>query len=129
MWQSLRTSNLILRSSLAIVFLWFGVDKFFHPVYWINAWLPPFLINLGAYFHISANAIVYGVGVVELLIGISLVSNMFVGFFALVAAVLLTTISLFYGFNEVLVRDVGLIGALLALVFWPSSRSSAGYRR
>src|SRR3989344_6043712 len=114
MWQSLRTSHLILRLSLAIVFLWFGVDKFFHPVYWINSWLPQFLINLGAYFRISTSAMVYGVGVVELLIGISLVSNIFVDFFALVAAVLLTTVSLFYGFNEVLVRDVGLIGALLA---------------
>ena len=84
--------------------------------------MPNFIINLGTYFHISTSAIVYGTGVVELLVGISLASNMFVDFFALVAAVLLITISLFYGFNEVLVRDVGLIGALLALVFWPHPR-------
>ena len=128
MWQSLRISHLILRLSLALVFLWFGVDKFFHPVYWLNAWTPNFLINFVMALHISANSLVYSIGVVELLVGISLVSNMFVDLFALVAAVFLIVISLFYGFNEILVRDVGLIGGLLALVFWPGSRSSTGWR-
>lgn len=120
MWQSLQISHLILRLSLAAVFLWFGIDKFFHPAYWLNAWMPHFIINFGATLHISANALVYSVGVIELLIGISLVSNMFINFFAPIAAVFLIIISLFYGFNEVLVRDVGLIGGLLALVFWPN---------
>ena len=69
--------------------------------------------------HFSANALVYGMGVVELLVGISLVSNMFVDFFALVGIVLLITVSSFYGFNEILVRDIGIMGGLLALFFWP----------
>lgn len=120
MWQSLRISHLILRLSLAIVFLWFGIDKFFHPAYWANAWMPDFVINFGAYFHISVNALVYSIGIIELLVGISLVSNMFIDFFALIAIVLLVSISIFYGFNEVLVRDIGIIGGLLALIFWPN---------
>ena len=125
MWQSLRISHLILRLSLAIVFLWFGIDKFFHPVYWLNAWMPDFVINLGTIFHISANSLVYSIGVIELLVGISLASNMFIDFFAIIAIVFLIGISLFYGFNEVLVRDIGIIGGLLALVFWPNP----GFRR
>ena len=120
MWQSLKTSHTILRLSLAIVFLWFGIDKFFHPTYWITAWMPQVLLSFGATLHISANALVYSVGIIELLVGISLASNMFVNFFALIAAVFLVVVSLFFGFNEILVRDIGLIGALLALVFWPN---------
>ena len=129
MWQSLRISNLILRLSLAGVFLWFGIDKFFHPIYWINAWTPDFFINLIATFNISTRTLIYSIGVIELLVGISLVSNMFVDFFALIAIVFLISVSLFHGFNEVLVRDIGIIGGLLSLVFWPSSRSSTGFRR
>ena len=120
MWQSLRISHLLLRLSLAIVFLWFGIDKFFNPDYWINVWTPGFIINFSTVFYISNNLIIYSIGVIELLVGISLVSNMFIDFFAIIAVVFLIIISLFHGFSEVLVRDVGIIGGLLALIFWPS---------
>ena len=129
MWQSLRISHLVLRLSLAIVFLWFGIDKFFNPAYWLNAWIPDFVINLATVFYVSANTIIYGIGVIELLVGISLVSNMFVDFFALIAVAFLIIISLFHGFNEVLIRDVGIIGGLLALIFWPRGRSSTVFHR
>jgi len=130
MWQSLRISHLVLRLSLAAVFLWFGIDKFFNPAYWLSAWIPNFVVSFGVVFHISANAIVYSIGVVELLVGISLASNMFVDFFALIAVVFLVVISLFHGFSEVLIRDVGVVGGLLALIFWPRahSRNSIGFR-
>ena len=120
MWQSLRISHMILRISLATVFLWFGIDKFFHPAYWISAWMPNFLINFGTAFHISINSFVYSIGVVELLVGISLASNMFINFFAPIAAMFLIITSLSYGFNEILVGNLGIIGGLLALVFWPN---------
>ena len=113
---------------MAGVFLWFGIDKFFHPVYWINAWTPSSVVELVSIVNISSHTFIYFIGVVELLVGISLVSNMFVDFFALIAVIFLISVSLFHGFDEVLVRDVGIIGGLLALVFWPSSRSSAGFR-
>lgn len=120
MWQSLRISHLILRLSLAAVFLWFGIDKFFHPGHWISSWIPQYVINVVGFLHISANAFVYSMGVVELLIGISLAANMFIDFFALVAAIMLVIVSLTHGLSDVLIRDIGLIGALLALVFWPN---------
>lgn len=131
MWQSLQISRLILRLSLAAVFLWFGIDKFFNPAYWLSIWVPNSVVGFGAIFHVSANAIVYGIGVGELLVGISLASNMFIDFFALIAVIFLIIISLFYGLNEVLIRDVGIIGGLLALIFWPRARgrSSIGFRQ
>jgi uncharacterized membrane protein YphA (DoxX/SURF4 family) len=122
MWQSLRISHLFLRLSLAGVFLWFGLDKFFDPGYWLNAWVPASVVHIAALFHISGNLLVYAFGVLELLIGISLASNMFVELFALLGAVFLITISFFYGFNEIVVRDIGLIGGLFALSFWPNQR-------
>lgn len=128
MWQSLRTSHLILRISLALVFIWFGVNKFFNPTYWINTWMPNSVISLGAALHLSANAFIYIIGTVELFVGISLVSNIFISFFAPIAAVFLIIISLSHGFSGVLVSNLGIIGGLLALVFWPSSRSSASWR-
>lgn len=121
MWQSLRISHLVLRLGLAIVFLYFGIDKFFHPNYWLNAWFPPFFISLSASIHVSVNYFVYSMGVFELLVGISLISNMFVDFFTLLATISLVAILLFHGINENLIRDVGLIGGLLALTFWPKS--------
>ena len=128
MWQSLRISHLILRLSLAAVFLWFGIDKFFDPAYWFNAWIPNFVINFSTILHVSTNSIIYSIGVIELLIGISLASNMFIDFFAMIAVVFLIIISLYHGFGEVLVRDLGIIGGLLALIFWPSSRSPTNWR-
>src|SRR5258708_1299415 len=120
MWQSLRISHLLLRLSLALVFLWFGIDKFFHPDYWLNAWIPQYVVHLAAWAHISAYALTYGFGVLELLIGISLVSNMFVELFAFIGGMFLIIIMFFYGFNEVIVRDIGLLGGLAALIFWPA---------
>jgi uncharacterized membrane protein YphA (DoxX/SURF4 family) len=122
MWQSLRISHLLLRVSIACAFLWFGIDKFFHPDVWINAGVPQSLIHLAGFFHISANAIIYTLGVLELLIGISLGSAMFVESFAVIGAALLISTPFFYGFNEAFVRDLGLIGGLLALIFWPHQR-------
>ncbi len=122
MWQSLRYSNLFLRLALAFVFLWFGIDKFFHPAYWLSAWVPASVIHMAAAFHVASGAVVYAVGVFELLVGISLLANMFVGLFGSLAVAFLVVVSLFSGFNEILVRDIGLIGGLLSLVFWPRPR-------
>jgi uncharacterized membrane protein len=122
MWQSLRYSNLFLRLGLAFVFLWFGIDKFFHPGYWLNAWVPASIVHMAAAVHITANTLVYSIGVFELLTGISLLANMYIGFFGSLSILFLATIPFFSGFNEVLVRDIGLIGGLLSLVFWPSPR-------
>ena len=71
MWQSLKYSNLFLRLGLAFVFFWFGIDKFFHPGYWLNAWVPASIVQLAGLVYLSANALVYAIGVFELLVGTS----------------------------------------------------------
>src|SRR5438132_5631480 len=122
MWQSVKLSHTILRISLAAVFFWFGLDKFFHPEYWLNAWIPNFIINAVSWTHLSSSVVVYFFGVFELLVAISLITNMFINAFSLLAAIFLILITIINGLNEVLVRDVGLIGGLLALACWPNKQ-------
>ncbi len=122
MERSLKYSNIILRVSLALVFVWFGVDKFFHPQYWLTVWVPSSVVNLVGHIGLSGTHIVYSIAVFEILTAISLAADMFVPIFASAAVVFLAVLPFFYGFNEIIVRDFGIIGALLALVFWPRPR-------
>jgi len=122
MFQSLRYSNLVLRISLAIVFFWFGIDKFFHPDYWVNAWVPQSVSLFAASFKIRPIDIIYISGVFEVFVGISLVTNIFIAFFSSLAVLFMGSIMFFNGFSEVLVRDIGLMGAFLSLIFWPRQR-------
>ena len=124
MFQSLKYSNLVLRLSLAIVFFWFGIDKFFHPDYWVNAWVPQSIVSFVENFRIRPTDIIYITGVFEVLVGTSLVANIFIVFFSSAAFLFLVSITFFSGFSEVLVRDIGLMGALLSLIFWPRQRFS-----
>ena len=128
MFQSLKYSNLALRISLAFVFLWFGIDKFFHPDYWFNAWVPQSVASLLERFGFGSLDIVYALGVFEVLVGVSLLTNIFMFLFSALSVLFLISIMFFNGFSEVMVRDVGLMGALLSLMFWPRSRNSAGWR-
>lgn len=118
MWQSVRLSHTVLRLSLAFVFLWFGIDNFFHPDYWLNAWVPLSLVHIGNLVNINGHMLIYGFGIFEILVGISLITNMFVGVFATLA-ILFLIIQFFLGFNGMLVCYVGLVGGLLALALWP----------
>ncbi len=128
MFQSLKYSNLVLRVSLAIVFFWFGIDKFFHPDYWVNAWVPQSVSLFMTNFKIRPIDVIYLSGVFEVLVGTSLVTNIFIVLFSSLAVLFMGSVMIFNGFSEVLVRDVGLIGAFLSLIFWPRSRNSSGLR-
>ena len=122
MLQSLTLSHMVLRLGLATVFIWFGVDKFIHPDYWISAWMPPRITHLLDIVTITPQTFLSGLALFELLVGISLVSGMFVRAFSGVAICFLACVLIFFGPTEVLVRDIGLIGGFLSLFFWPERR-------
>ncbi|MEK7583141.1 MAG: hypothetical protein AAB483_01905 [Patescibacteria group bacterium] len=104
---STRYSYIVLCVGLAAVFFWFGINKFIHP--------GTQLIYIGTQFG-------YIQGIFEVLIGLSLVSGVFTRFFSLLGVVLLVAIIVVAGFNEIAVRDLGLIGGLLAIFLWPERR-------
>ena len=122
MFQSLKYSNLVLRISLAAVFLWFGMDKFFHPDYWFNAWVPQSVSSVWENMGLRPMDIVYVSAVFEILVGVSLATNIFVFFFSGVSILFLVSIMFFSGFSEVIVRDIGLMGGFLSLMLWPKNR-------
>ncbi len=122
MFQSLKYSNLVLRLSLAIVFFWFGIDKFFHPDYWVNAWVPQSVVLFAESLRLRSVDVIYISGVFEVLVATSLITNIFVALFSSLAVLFLAGIMLFHGFSEIMMRDVGLMGAFLSLIFWPRQR-------
>lgn len=122
MFQSLRYSNVFLRLGLAVVFIWFGVDKFLNPQYWLSAWIPQGALTIASKFGLGGTDIVYSSGVLELLVGASVLSNIFIKIFSVLALIFLATVLFAFGISEVLVRDIGLMGGLLALLFWPERR-------
>lgn len=103
--DSEKASVFILRVSLSIVFLWFGVDKLLNPEVWFM-WVPQSLQSL-----VESNlyAFMYMLGALEVSIGITLLLGFFVRVAAITASVLLTLIILTSGVAPV-VRDIGLLG-------------------
>jgi uncharacterized membrane protein YphA (DoxX/SURF4 family) len=122
MFASLRYSQLSIRIGLAIVYLWFGIDKFIQPDYWINAWMPVWAQHIAQEIGMSATNVIILIGIFEVLVATSLVTGFFMRVFAVIAIAFLATGLVVHGFNEVLVRDVGLIAGLLALAIWPERR-------
>ena len=122
-FESLRNSNLVLRWTLAIIFVWFGVDKFIHPQYWINAWYPDSVSNIVDKVGLSGREFMNIVGITETLIGISMATGLFLKWFAGLGLILMLLGIIFFGFNEVMVRNLAIIGGFLALLLWPSRRS------
>lgn len=122
MFQSLRASQIVIRTGLALVFLWFGIHKFIDPQYWLDAWVPHAVVAAVERVHVGPRDFVNFIGIFEVLVAISLATGFFMRYFAAGAALFLLTTMAFHGFNEVLVRDIGLVGGLLAIVLWPSPR-------
>jgi uncharacterized membrane protein len=118
MFNSTNTSNLFLRLGLAFVFLWFGIDKFIHPDYWVNAWVPLWFQGILANLGIGNLNFIYINGIFEIVIGLGFLFNIFVKLFASLVILFLLLVIFSFGLNEVTVRDIGLIGAALALLFW-----------
>jgi len=122
MIQSLKLAQLMIRLGLALVFFWFGIDKFIHPSYWMNAWLPNAIASGVEGIGLTAQNFVYLVAIIEVLVGTSLVSTLLMRWFAVVGIVLLAMVMPFQGFSPIFIRDLGLISALLAIIFWPERR-------
>lgn len=111
-----------MRIGLAAVFLWFGGDKFVYPNYWLTAWIPLWLQSLGEGLGIPGRQLVYVIGVFEILVGLSLLINFLIRSFSFLAIIFLIILAIGSSFSEVTVRDFGLIGGLMALIFWPERR-------
>jgi uncharacterized membrane protein YphA (DoxX/SURF4 family) len=96
-------SQFCLRLGLGIIFFYFGVDKFVHVYRWVG-FIPTWM-----YLPISAELFMYIQGVIETAIGVLLLSGYFVRYAAGVSAVILLGIVATMGFNDIMIRDLGLL--------------------
>ncbi len=109
---SLNLGFLLLRLGLGGTFLWFGVDKFLSPLVWINwipAWIMPYLGN-------SSSLFLYGLGAVEILLGLFVLLGYYSRWAAGGAALFLLGIVFSFGLNEIMIRDLGLAFLALGIV-------------
>ncbi|MEX1997356.1 MAG: hypothetical protein WEA04_01635 [Candidatus Andersenbacteria bacterium] len=113
------TSHLLLRLGLGLTFLWIGIDMWRHPDMWIG-YLPTSLpLGMSREDGLKLTALL------DVAIGILLIVNKFPRATALLASLHLAGILIIHGIDAVTIRDVGLFGLSLALLFWPQH----GYRK
>lgn len=106
----------VMRFFLGFVLLWFGVQEVIEPRYW-SGYVPPIVLQ---FFPFSVNVFVQIHGLVLCLLGLGLFFKILIRFTGfIIMGVLLSIISgliMTQGFNEIVVRDIGLFG--LALAIW-----------
>jgi len=122
MFQTNMYSQWSIRLGLAAVFLWFGIGAFMQPQYWATAWLPESIARLVEATGMSQANFIILTGIFEVLVAASFVTGFFQRWFAAAGALFLVSMMAFHGINETLVRDVGLVGGLIALALWPERR-------
>jgi len=100
----------VLRLGVGVVFLTFGIWQVINPNSWIG-YIPGYVYSFG----ISVSLLVLLNGILDLVIGLSLVSGIYLRFFSVVGILRILVIAFSIGFNGVFVRDVGLAFALFAV--------------
>lgn len=103
--------KIILRVSLSLVFLWFGISQVYSPDAWVT-FVPEFLSRI-----IPASTIVLINGSAEILLGLMMISGFYLRLSSLLLGAHLLVIALSMGLNAIAVRDYGLAFATLSLLF------------
>lgn len=103
-------AQIILRISLSLVFLWFGLTSIFnHEV--LVGYLPEFSYSFG----ISLQNIMLLNGIFEIVFGILLLIGLFTRVVAFVLFLHVLVIMFSLGYNDVAIRDFGIAFATLAV--------------
>jgi uncharacterized membrane protein YphA (DoxX/SURF4 family) len=103
--------KIILRISLALVFLWFGINQVYSQSEWVG-FIPDFLSEI-----INPNLLVLINGSFEIILGIALITGFYTRLSALLLSLHLFGIALSIGYNPIAIRDLGLALATLSIFF------------
>jgi len=106
--------HLFLSWGLGLVFLWIGLNILRSPNNWLG--FVPQSVPLGM---ARETALKFG-GIFDLALGVALVLRWWPKTAALLAALHIAFVLVQNGIDAVLIRDVGLLGAALALFTWPN---------
>lgn len=105
----------ILILGLFFVFVWFGIDKFFHPKTWIG-WMPDRMDGL---FGMGNNAWMQIIAISEIIIAIGLLIPMRTvqKTASILASLHLLAILTQVGWNDIAIRDIGLLTMSISVWF------------
>lgn len=103
-----------LRIGLAVTFLWIGFDILKHPGLWIGYLPPQQIIDL------PPATILRFIGLFDISLGLMFLSRATSRLAGLLASIHLIGILITNGIAAGLIRNLGLIGATLAIALWPS---------
>lgn len=106
-------SIVIIRISLALVLLWFGIDEVLNP----EAWFGYIPIGLSQILPISNDIFITLSGIFEIIVGIMLLVGLYTRIIALIVALHLFFIIISVGYNDIGVRDFGLMAMSISLIF------------
>ena len=100
---------------LAFVFLFFGIDKFVHPEYWMG-WTPPWMVDL---FGLTSEMLNTFSGITEIVLALLLLHPRTRFFGALGMVLLLSFIVVgIVRFSPDGIRDIGILGMALYLALY-----------
>jgi len=100
----------VLRLGVGAIFLTFGIWQLINSTSWIG-YIPGYVYSFG----ISVSLVIVLNGILDLVIGLSLVSGIYLRFFSVIGILRILVIAFSIGFNDVFVRDVGIAIALVAV--------------
>ncbi|PIN89025.1 hypothetical protein COU60_05110 [Candidatus Pacearchaeota archaeon CG10_big_fil_rev_8_21_14_0_10_34_76] len=100
----------LVRYAIGIVFLLIGISQLTNPVIW-TAYLPESFAVSG----IALNSIVSFTGIFNTLVGLLLILGLLVRTASAVAALHLISVIIILGYNDVSIRDLGLLLATISI--------------
>lgn len=110
------TGKILLRISMSLVFLWFGLNQLFDPNTFLG-YLPSYALDFASSMSIDPTLLIIGNGIFDTLFGLLLMSGIFVRIVALIIAIHIFSIGIGLGYNDVMIRDLGLTLATLSIYF------------
>ena len=116
------SSRILIRVAISIVFLWFGINQIINPDYFMG-YLPSFILLSG-----YAKTFIYLNGTFEVIFGTLLAIGHFTRTAALLLTIHLVGIIIGLGYNDVAVRDFGLMLITFAIFLGGKDKWCLDYR-
>jgi uncharacterized membrane protein YphA (DoxX/SURF4 family) len=101
----------VLRISLSLVFLWFGLTNLFNPEALVG-YLSPAIRNIIPF---APTTFMILTGIFEVVFGILLLLGLFTRLAALLFTIHVLGIAISLGYNDIAIRDIGLAAAVFAV--------------
>lgn len=105
------SASLILRVGIGITFLWIGILIFRDPAGWASMIQP----WAAAYIPGNIQTAMMQTAVLDMLIGVLLITGLWTGIAALIGALHLLVVLVTAGITDITARDIGLLAAAIAL--------------